>query len=68
MSEHRLLKAYKSQCAGKRVQHRIHAGVVDGVGDDGARCDYDACRRAKPNGILFVRRDDGILDEVLDVL
>lgn len=35
------------------------AGIVEGVGDDGHRCDHDGRRKWKFTGLLFVHLDDG---------
>jgi len=40
---------------GKLVKFGEQTGMVLGVCDDGARCDYDARRRFKPTGALIVR-------------
>lgn len=66
MKEHNSLMAYKLKWVGKKVRFDSDVGVVDGVGDDGHRCDGDARRRFKPNGLLFVKRLDGKIVEVLD--
>ncbi len=75
--EHSTLTKFRLDWVGKRVSYVVDrflcqvgpkkfdaAGMVEGVGDDGARCDYDRRRRAKPTGMLFVRRENGELDEV----
>lgn len=75
--EHSTLTKFRREWVGKRVSYVVEnflcvpgpkkfdaAGVVEGVGDDGARCDHDGRRRWKPTGMLFVRRDSGELDDV----
>lgn len=77
--EHSTLTKYRTQWVGVRVSYIVEhflcipgpkkflaTGVVEGVGDDGARCDGDARRRAKPTGLLFIRRDTGELDDIFD--
>lgn len=79
MTEHSTLTAFKCKWMGVRVSYTVQTflcvpgkkkfaatGIVEGVGDDGARCDGDARRRAKPTGLLFVRRESGELDEIFD--
>ena len=74
MKEHKTLTALRTRWVGKRVTYsqndlnghrRRREGVVDGVGDDGHACDFDARRSARPTGMLFVKRPDGTIDTVL---
>lgn len=49
------LTRYRTKWVGKKVELDGVTGLVVGVCDDGARCDHDARRRAKPTGELIVQ-------------
>jgi len=51
---------YQQKWMGRRVVYQGTQMQVVGVGDDGAQCDYDQRRKFKPNGVLFLRGDDGL--------
>ena len=75
MQEHRTLTEFRIKWVGKRVvffsggqcyEGQKHRATVIGVGDDGMQAEKDARRHAKPTGLLFVKRDDWVNDEVFD--
>lgn len=51
MKAHSTLVAFRKKWIGKAVC----GSIVDGVGDDGSQCDFDARRGARPNGLLFLK-------------
>lgn len=71
--ESRALAIFRNKWVGKRILcrgvpsimgdgPRDVVGTVDGVCDDGARCDGDHRRRYKPTGQLIVISDTGVTE------